>query len=786
MINNYLDTKNSKEYKNYFELLEQLGDYFFNLDSIDSSIYLTIDEDELSKILGLNKEKAIQHLVQSCQLVLFSNSQLYKNIVEIEKKWRTAGCPGYPPQLCFVVLFVIAATRMGSKTEIADFRDYYKQLYILLNNTEKGYSQRFGEQFVDAFVTKYLFKNLSDWISEICGSDKNTFHPSKPGAIRIHQSWILNQALLNRKDLNLLNSFFKYLNYQPNDEISSSFMFAKLKDFLITENNSSSIIKARSFSVGFRKSIANNDFSERIEETLVNKFSNWDGNEVDSEGEQVIDFIHRVSFDEENLTILEIKGLLKIQDFGFLNSDQIKLKEKNNLSEINVNHNQLLNVYQTEELNEIFFEKCSWEIVGLSNEKKLVVNTSSKKIMVFKYIYSDVFVNESWEEIKKTENIDDRETYTIICLEDIYEKVHEYLSENSNFTFMQEPKKYKVNNSNKSVYVFKEINFYPERNNNNYDNELSIFFGRQENMIRLRLIDGLEIERYVYLSNELPSLVIPENYIQNSEVSINVNNRELKIEFFEPPYVLTPSLYQEYLQESNVVNFDYNYRNQYLDKVKFLIKDHWDEVNTPNIKTLGYELENKSSGKFNFKNLIPKEIMSSSDTAYLSGGQLNLLFNINEDDIIILNYHSSDSEIILIGRNTNILNHQTRESNEIDWIKQLDKATTIFFFNTSSGDIENSVIEKQLTFKPFTYIEKILKNKNFTWQIVFGEKDKLLQIGKKLPKGFESSLVEDFLNEEVWARTLLRINEEMLEDVDKNLWKKYVEKANDILSKKNE
>ena len=572
------------------------------------------------------------------------------------------------------------------------------------------------------------------------------------------------------------------MDYEPNDEISPSFVFAKFKDFLITENNSSSIIKARSFSAGLRNSIQNNNFIERITNTLENKFSSWDGSELNQEGDSVLDFIHRLSFDEENKKIIEIKGILDFSILENFDISEFKIKAKDNDGVINVHKNNMLNFYQTEYLENIFFDNHSWEIEGLDISQKLDIKSPGSQIMILKYVDSDIFTNKSWEEIKKTDYVDESLSYTIICLPELFNDVKDYLITNSNYLNGPDSEIYNISDTNSSVHVFKNIIFNQNRTNENNNPALSIFSERKTKNNRLQLEGGLYIDRHIYLNEELPSLIVPENYVEDLTITLKINTELVTFEFKEAPFIIHPISYIEYIGNENTVVFEHNYRDIYLDKIKFIIKNHWNEINTPNVKTLGYELNYDSLGNFNFNKVIPTEIgLSDNETAYLSGGQLYLPVASKTTTRQLINFRASDTEIILIGKNSNVFLKFKKIVNEINWVEYLDIVTSIYFFNTSSGDMSSTSLDIQTVFKPFTDIEKIVDLPNLTWQINYGENNKVIQHGTKLPKGFESSEEHDVENQEKWANAVINVKEEMLEDIDKQLWEKYLAKARKVV-----
>ena len=106
--------------------------YYFH--DIDNLIYLSIDENELDDLLidVRGNKSGIEHLVDSCREVLsIGKTELFENLIGLTNTWSEEN-NGYPPQLCFVSLFIIAATRMGENSDVIDWRNYYQQVVNLL------------------------------------------------------------------------------------------------------------------------------------------------------------------------------------------------------------------------------------------------------------------------------------------------------------------------------------------------------------------------------------------------------------------------------------------------------------------------------------------------------------------------------------------------------------------------------------------------------------------------------------------------------------------------------
>ena len=201
------------QYPKYFEIVNELANHYFMQENLET-IYLSIDEDELNELFESSRESntGLEYLVKHCmELLDISNSSgnFYKNLINLFNSWKEEESDDPCPVIPFVSLFITVATKMGEDDHI-DWRNYYEPLYDSMNLSTFGISrQKSMKYFTNTFSNSddnpsHLFKEISDWINKSYPKATNTFKPSDN---RKHQSWILNQALINSKDLNLLSTF---------------------------------------------------------------------------------------------------------------------------------------------------------------------------------------------------------------------------------------------------------------------------------------------------------------------------------------------------------------------------------------------------------------------------------------------------------------------------------------------------------------------------------------------------------------------------------------------------
>lgn len=786
MTKNYKEYQNYQEYKDYFKALDALGNHYFKGDSL---IYLTIDEEELDDIFNeiRGKEKGIEFLADACKSVLSNErGRPFENIKAIEKSWSLLEEQSYPPQLCFVALFIIAATKMGDDSEKFHPNVYYGHLENLLQtgeNTDSYFRRDFG--FEDG-----LFNKLSHWLNEVFGKERNTFINETLNSDREnHRAWVINQTLMNKKDLYQLGTFFKFIGLEPGDKVDYNFLFEKLKDYLSVED-----YRSRKFSKALRRNITLDEFKERISNTVSSAFQSWDGYEKTNIDEFRIEFVHLLSFDNQNQSVLDLKGTMNLNRINTEISDEFSLDSKTET--LTVKKNLFTGQYETNNINNIYFGSFTWKLNSDDSNLRIRVTTYDKQIMLFTYIKNDIFIGSTWREYENNQVIDENEIYMVVCTQELIEDVNKYLIENSENSDSVECLKYAVENSDQQVYVFKDIKFKVNRQSSISNPYLDIFSVQSQRRNRLTLQGGLELERQVYLNSGLPSIKIPEEYLKDNKLSINLDGREAVFEFDDNNLLLTPNDYMQYFDdEPTTFTFTYDFDNRYLDILEFSSRFDYGLINNPNAGTFGYEISSDTFGNLEIKDVVAKKIDASNGLRvdFVSGGELNTKHPILRDNLISeITYEQTDNKITLIGRNSNIVQIFTNEPVNINWIDEFKKAKTLFIFDTSKNNLFETKIE-QVDFMPFLILKKLVKIPNLTWVATFGIRTTIENFSNKSPKGFESKEERDITNEILWAKEIHNLNELIklndlsfeLENLENNnlLWKEYVKKSNEILKK---
>ena len=317
MTKNYKDYQNDQEYNDYFKALDALGKHYFKGNSL---IYLTIDEEELDDIFYeiRGEKEGIEYLVDACKSLLSSErGRPFENIKTIEESWSLLEEKSYPPQLCFVALFIIAATKMGDDPEERHPNVYYGHL--------EPTNRRKYIHTEEILALRGLLNKLSLWINEVFGKERNTFVNDSLNSDREdHRAWVINQTLMNKKDVYKFGTFFKFIGLEPGDTVDDNFLFEKLKDYLSVED-----YRSRKFSKALRRNITLDEFKERISDTVSSTFQSWDGYEKTNIDEFRVEFIHLLSFDNQNQRILDLKGTMNLDRFNTEISDEFLFRFKN-------------------------------------------------------------------------------------------------------------------------------------------------------------------------------------------------------------------------------------------------------------------------------------------------------------------------------------------------------------------------------------------------------------------------------------------------------------------------
>ena len=788
MTKNYKDYQNDQEYNDYFKALDALGKHYFKGNSL---IYLTIDEEELDDIFYeiRGEKEGIEYLVDACKSLLSSErGRPFENIKTIEESWSLLEEKSYPPQLCFVALFIIAATKMGDDPEERHPNVYYGHLENLLQtgeNTDSYFRRDFG--FEGGLLNK-----LSLWINEVFGKERNTFVNDSLNSDREdHRAWVINQTLMNKKDVYQFGTFFKFIGLEPGDTVDDNFLFEKLKDYLSVED-----YRSRKFSKALRRNITLDEFKERISDTVSSTFQSWDGYEKTNIDEFRVEFIHLLSFDNQNQRILDLKGTMNLDRFNTEISDEFYLDSKTET--LHVTKNLFTGQYETNTVNNIYFGNFNWKLNSDDSDLRIRVTTYDKQIMLFTYIKNDIFIGSTWREHENNQVIDENEIYMVVCTHELIEDVNSYLIENSENPDSVEYLKFAVENSDQQVYVFRDIKFKVNRQTSIGNPYLDIFSVQSQRRNRMTLQGGLELERQVYLNSGLPSIKIPEEYLEDNKLSVDLDGREAVFKFDDQNLLLTPSDYLQYFdEETTTFTITYNFENRYLDILEFSSRFDYGLINNPNAGTFGYEVLSDTLGNLEIKDVVAKEIdaLDGRSVDYVSGGELNTTYpNLKDDLISEVTYEQTDNKVTLIGRNSNIVKIFTNEPVNINWIEEFKKAKTLFIYDTSKNNLFETEIE-QVDFMPFLILKKLVEIPHLTWVATFGIRTSIENYSNKTPKGFESKEERDSTNEIVWAKEIHNLNE-LIEINDGNvefensennnlLWKEYVKKSNEIL-KKNE
>ena len=787
MTKNYKDYQNDQEYEDYFKALDVLGKHYFKGNSL---IYLTIDEEELDDIFYeiRDEKKGIDFLVDVCKSLLSSErGRPFDNIKTIEDSWSLLEEKSYPPQLCFVALFIIAATRMGDDSEEFHPNVYYGHLGNLLQtgeNTDSYFRRDFG--FEGGLLNK-----LSLWINEVFGKERNTFVNDSINSDREdHRAWVINQTLMNKKDVYQLGTFFKFIGLEPGDTVDDNFLFEKLKDYLSVED-----YRSRKFSKALRRNITLDEFKKRILNTVSNTFQSWDGYEKTNIDEFRIEFIHLLSFDNQNQRILDLKGTMNLDRFNTEIPEEFSLDSEAEI--LQAKKNLFTGQYETNTINNIYFGNFTWKLNSDDSDLRIRVTTYDKQIMLFTYIKNDIFIGSTWREHENNQVIDENEIYMVVCTQELIEDVNSYLIENSENLDSVEYLKFAVENSDQQVYVFRDIKFKVNRRTSIGNPYLDIFSAQSQRRNRMTLQGGLELERQVYLNLGLPSIKIPEEYLEDNKLSVDLNGKAAVFKFDDQNLLLTPNDYMQYFdEETTTFAITYNFEDRYLDILEFSSRFDYGLINNPNAGTFGYEVLSDTLGYLEIKDVVAKEIdaLDGLSVDYVSGGELNTTYpNLIDDLISEITYEQTDNKITLIGRNSNIVKIFTNEPTNINWIEEFKKAKTLFIYDTSKNNLFETEIE-QVDFMPFLILKKLVEIPHLTWVATFGIRTSIENYSNKTPKGFESREERDSTNEIVWAKEIHNLNE-LIEINDGNvefensennnlLWKEYVNKSDEILKKK--
>jgi hypothetical protein len=823
-----------KEHTTYFRVAEILSNHYFN--ELSDVIYLNIDLEDLNilfqEFLGDN-ENGLNFLVKTCLELLasvqhtqdgeqtlqefsFSDAtNFYQPLIDLTTKWEQDSINDPHPALPFVALFITVATQMGERelsgnvnqeSEPFDFRNFYGPLYNTLGLSSYGKSRLqsdtyFKRTFSDEGLESYnLFKKFSDCLDSKYPSFKSTFKTSDH---RRHQDWILNQALINSKDIYELADFFKYSRIIRDSNPDKNLLFTKLKDYL-----KSKPIKAKSFSKSIRNYISIPEFTEIIASIIKIKFDNWDGESLSPDKGKQFELFHKIEIDNEQKIINNIKGEFNLSNLEDFNLEEFKIKNPSAKdSQIDVFKDETSDRCFIESLNKIYFESTRWKVD--SPNLRVTVATYLKKIMVFQLDESqtDFNPNPVWKEVNKNETLRSEETYIAVCEEELVDTLLDYLNSNSEYLDNGDYS-YTMDSDGTQLNVVRDIRLNTNRSSEGLSEYLEVFSLKERESSLIELTNGLMSSERIYLFNELPDIIIPKEYINEySEIKLSINGSDYDFKI-SADAVLYSKEYSYILdKETEEVEISYFFESSeenvlnYKDSVKFFIKNPT-YINDINAGKMAYNLQyDFVTEKVNWKSYFPDTLLQDArENGYLSGGQFNIP-SIKYENKNSLDYEKKEfsyskktEKLIFIGRNPLLLlQYSINESSE-NWMDNFQKHKNLYLFGQEqvfNDGIKSSIQLGSLNleeFQPFHEMKKKIED-DFTWVIrynsnLFSEKIKIFQIGKKSPKGLETSDNEELEKLNKWKNIILEIKEQINSseitldsELDIGLWNKYIEKA---------
>ena len=764
------------EYTEYFEILEILGKHYFH--DIDNLIYLSIDENELDDLLidVRGNKSGIEHLVDSCREVLsIGKTELFENLIGLTNTWSEEN-NGYPPQLCFVSLFIIAATRMGENSDVIDWRNYYQQVVNLLRLDIQ--SNTFGEFFRRDFgdrenQERQLFRKLSEWISEKYGDEKNTFKKnSNSDRNEDHQSWVKNQALINRKDLNCLPEFFKDKEFDVDYDGYTARQF--LDAFHSYLNNPQ---KSRRFSNSLKNFVReiysssqdqDNNMRQKITQLLVNQFDSWDGELLTRETrEKIVEILH---------TVQEIDGELKFSLY-FKNEDKRNNKYIENLRDeviLNAQNGERFEfeVSDTSELNyfcssevEIYLEDNSTDYKAEGYEDKVSFSFLNKPIKLFKY---DEFDTRKYIELKKSEPRNMTDKYLAVCSYEMKEELIEWLDSNINID------EFEISQENNRYFVLKNIRIINNSTVTSSNSYFDIFSISETTSSKIELIGGLKLTQTNFLSGELPTIYLPNELLGSENYKIFVNSQEIE----------NPT-------NSNLISPDDYITNQ--DITEYIVTDNYDEdfqlkfqvtseVLNPidsEASTIGYNISSNADG-LNFLNYFPEKLTGEErNTGYLAGADLSYDSNIDYEVIAesTFEFMKRHSKVILLGRNMQEVEEFYFDEISYKWVRDLGNRLDSYHLTTEKND-DNQIVSKLIKYPHynlhFHYFKKAHNVNHLSWIILyskFGDIE-VRQTGEKKPKN--ADILDAKSNN--WVRTFVDLEKNLNNtDIKKITFKKLID-----------
>lgn len=820
-----------KEHNTYFRVAEILSNHYFN--ELSDVIYLNIDIEDLNLLFEdflSDNENGLDFLVTTCIELLgnieriqdsekifqewrFSDSpNFYQNLIDLTTKWEEEGIEEPHPAIPFISLFITIATQMGeselnsNENQNFDFRDYYGPLHNTLRLSSHGKTKPLSDKYFkmtfsdEGEKSSNLFKKFSIWVESEFPGLQNTFKTSEH---RRHQDWILNQALINSKDIYELASFFKYSRIIRESNPDKNLLFTKLKEYIISRP-----IKAKSFSKSLRNFIRVPEFSETIASIVKIKFDNWDGDVVTSDKHKLVELLHRIEIDTESKKIIKISGEFDLNSLENFNLEEFKITNSSSASsEFDVFNDDTSTKCFIDLLDKIYLESTQWKVD--SPNFKIKVATYDKRIMVFQLDDSQTAFNPNpvWKEVNNNETLRSEETYLALCKEDQLDVLVEYLDSNSDYLATGDYS-YTSDIDGNQYYVVRDIRLHTNRSSEGKSEYLDIFYLKERQSSLIELTNGLMSSERIYLFNELPDIIIPKEYInENSEIKLSINGSDYDFKI-STDAVLYSKEYSYILdKETEEVEISYFFESSeenvlnYKDSVKFYIKNPT-YINDINAGKMAYNLQyDFGTEKVYWKSYFPDTLLQDArENGYLSGGQFNIP-SIKYENMNSLDYEKKEfsyskktEKLIFIGRNPLLLlQYSINESSE-NWMDNFQKHKNLYLFGQEqvfNDGIKSSIQLGTLNleeFQPFHEMKKKIED-DFTWVIKYNsnllsQKIKIFQIGKKSPKGLETSDHEELEKLNKWKNIILEIKKQINtseitldSELDIGLLNKYIEKA---------
>ena len=790
------------QYPKYFEIVDKLANHYFMQENLET-IYLSIDEDELNELFKSSRESntGLEYLTKNCmELLNISNSSgnFYKNLINLFNSWKEEESDDPCPVIPFVSLFITVATKMGEDDDI-DWRNYYVPLYDSMNLSTFGISrQKSMKYFTNTFSNSaddpsHLFKEVSDWINKSYPKATNTFIPSDN---RKHQSWILNQALINSKDLNLLSTFFKYTRMHPGIDYDKNQIFLEFQKFLNTHP-----IKAKSFSKGLRSYIGVDEFKEKITEILKQKFTDWDGKELTIDGFKRIELLHKLQFDFNSKNISKISAEFDVDAIEEFNLDEFSIVSPTGDVTIEVWKDETSSKCYIDKIEDIYFDSFTWKI--LEETKKVKVATYDKKIMVFEYLSSErvTLQSQSWREVSSNQPLDHREVYTVVCDISEIDTLKNYLKNNASYR-EDNIVEYSLVDNTKKVGVFRDVKLFSNREKATESEHLSIFNIIEKDSSRLEITGGLKIDNRNYLANELPSLLIPQEYIgDENQISLSINDKTETFYIDSDNPRLEPTQYlKNHIKKNsdavymNTVKIVFNSKDEFYDIIQYNIITP-QSINSLSASTLAYNLNIDYEANILWESHYPTLLVGESrNTGYISGGHIRLPDNINPPHKNEHEFSINDDRLIFIGRKSIDFYEIEVEKKENTWLSNFEKSKKLYLIHPIDEMHSDNFEITPENYQPFRFLKKDIHINDISWKVVFNDslmfnKIKIFQLGKKAPKRFNEINSDNISLQTSWAESLVSINKlieneevTVISEFDHELWKKYVEKANEILN----